>query len=307
MSEQYDPNLIRTYVDGELDGAEAAELEKGLESDRRLQAQVRFEHLLRKRVGSVMRESAGAAPEGLADHIRAALAKAPTESEPDREIVVGRVDHAGATLRRGDRRSWSGPTTTNPLALAAALVLVAGVVLIGIFGRQISPGGGDLAVQTARFVEGVHIKCAESPEVLAKVTPWHVPAEAERQLMLLLDSGQVTVFDLGSLGYQFIGAGECHVPGSTVSGHFFHERPATEERPQAMVSLYVVPDQGQYEGLIEDLRPGEWFELPAEAGSDDRIHGITNGSIIYFLVCPCHHDRGRLQDEIARHLAEEVQ
>lgn len=304
MSEQNDSNLIRNYADGELEGAEAADLERRIELDERLQVQVRFEHLLRQRVDVVMRGRAGAAPEGLAERIRASLTKAAGEPEP--EIVVGRVDRTGATAGRGPRARRVGPPRVNMLAVAAALILIAGAVLFSIFGPQIGEGPS-LAAETARFVEDLHIRCEADPEMLAKVSPWRARGEAEEQLTAHLGDGPVTVFDLSSLDYEFIGAGKCRVPGPVPSGHFFHERPARGNGDPSMVSLYVVPDHGQYGGQIGDYRLREWFELPGEAGSDDRIHGITNGLAIYFLVCPCHHDLDRLKEAIARGLPEGVQ
>jgi anti-sigma factor RsiW len=303
MSEQNDPNLIRQYADGELDPDQAAVLEQRLESDEQLRAQLRFEHLLRQRVGEVMRRDSRA-PADLAQRVSAALAVAKDDAEP--EIIVGRIDSTGAVAGRGKQSRRIGPAPMSMFAVAAALVLIAGVVLFSIFGQQIGQDG-NLAVETARFVEDVHIRCESDPEILSRVSPWRERDEAEDELTRHLGDGDVSVLDLSSLGYTFYGAGRCRVPGPVPSGHFFHKRPAGGDRGASMVSLYVVPDHGQYVDQISDFRPGEWFELPAEPGSGDRILGISNGSIIYFLVCPCHPGLGDLKKAIAAGLPREVQ
>ncbi|MDY7107693.1 MAG: hypothetical protein SYC29_03560 [Planctomycetota bacterium] len=303
MSEQNDSNLIRNYADGELDPEQAAALQQRLESDHRLRAQLRFEHVLRERIGEVMRDGSSA-PAGLVERISAALSEATDEPEP--EVVAGRVDSGGAVAGRGKRARRVGPAPMSMFAVAAALLLVAGVILFSIFGEQIGHEG-NLAIETARFVEDVHIRCETEPKTLAKVSPWRARGEAERELTRHLGDGEVSVLDLSSLGYKFYGAGPCHVPGPVPSGHFFHERPAEEGRDASMVSLYVVPDHGQYADQIDEHRPGQWFELPAEPGSGDRILGISNGSIMYFLVCPCHPGLGDLKKAIEAGLPAGVQ
>lgn len=303
MSEQNDSNLIRSYVDGELEGAEAADMERRIESDKRLQVQVRFEHLLRQRIDVVMRGRAGAAPEGLAERIRQATREA--AHEPEAEIVVGRVDRRGATVRGGRRRFWQGPRA-NLLAMAAALALILTVVLVSIFSRNIGERS-DLAVQTVQFVKWVHGKCAADPEMLAEETPWREPAEAEQKLTEHLGGRPVVVFDLSSLDFAFVGAGECHVPGSECSGHFFHRRQATDERRGVMVSLYVVPNDGQYDGLIEDFRPLEWYQLPGGEDGSEKTCTLSDGSVIYFLVSGCRRDLEQIKELIAADLRRRVQ
>ena len=81
MSEQNDSNLIRNYVDGELEPEQAAQIEQRLESDPQLRARVHFEHLLRQRIDVVMRRET-AAPPGLAERISAAFAEASSDSPP---------------------------------------------------------------------------------------------------------------------------------------------------------------------------------------------------------------------------------
>jgi anti-sigma factor RsiW len=301
MSEQNNLNLIRRYVDGELDAEQAANIEQRLESDAQLRARVHFEHLLRQRVDAVMRRET-AAPPGLAERISAALSETSTDPQP--EVVVGRVDSSGAVAGRGKRSRRIGPSSMSVLAIAAALILIAGAIVFSIFGPQI-PDASDptvssnLVTETARFVENVHIRCESDPKTLADVSPWQTREEAEDRLTDHLGDGQVSVLDLSALGYEFIGAGKCRVPGPVPSGHFFHKRPGAGGQGASMVSLYVVPDKGQYADQIEDYRLREWFELPAEPGSDDRILGISNGSIIYFLVCPCHPGLTDLKEAIA--------
>lgn len=302
MSEQ-NSNLIRNYVDGELDGAKTADLERRIESDQQLQAQVRFEHLLRQRIDVVMRGRTGAVPEGLAERIRANLTEAATEPEP--EIVVGRVDRRGAAVPTGRRRFWRAPRT-NLLAMAAALALILTVVLVSIFSRTIGERS-DLAIETVQFVKWVHGKCAADPEMLAAETPWREPAEAEQRLTGHLGARPVVVFDLSSLDFAFVGAGECHVPGTECSGHFFHRRQATDERRGVMVSLYVVPDDGQYDGLIEDFRTLEWFQLPGGEERSEKTCGLSDGSVIYFLVSGCRRDLEQIKETIAADLRRRVQ
>jgi anti-sigma factor RsiW len=296
MSEPNDSNLIRKYVDGELEPEHAADVEQRLRSDAQFRARVHFEHLLRQRIDAVMRREA-AVPPGLAERIKAALTEAATDSSA--EVVVGRVDSSGAVAGRGKRSRRIGPAPMSVFAVAAALVLIAGVILFSIFGQQIGQNG-NLAIETARFVEDVHIRCESDPETLARVSPWRVRGDAEDELTRHLGDGPVSVLDLSALGYEFYGAGRCRVPGPVPSGHFFHKRPAEDNGGESlMVSLYVVPDRGQYDDQIDNYQPRTWFELPAEPGSSDRVFGISNGSLVYFLVCPCHPGLADLKDAIA--------
>ena len=133
---------IRMFADAELEPPQASEVEAYLGEHQEHQRWVDFERTLRERVGDSMRQRAPAAPPGLAQRIRSALADphAAEGSAEAAESVEG--GPTSPTAGPGDDRPlrvpwFAGPRRASIFAMAASLALVAGVVLWGIFGRPI--------------------------------------------------------------------------------------------------------------------------------------------------------------------------
>ena len=301
MNEQDLSNQIRQYVDGELDPEQGAPLSDRIESDKDLQARTRFERALRDRVSRALLDETGRAPEGLAEQIRSALAEVSAEPE-----VAGRVDPSRAqppTVGTDEeepgevRRPWyAGPQRINLLAVAAVVTLITSVVLFSIFSPQIDdsprPTVSDFVCLIGEFTTHVHGLCADDPTIMAMKSAWPTFSDAELNLARHLGAEAVTVVDLGAVGYEFLGAGKCHVPGTdpagreVPSGHaVYRRRGAAENRPESMVSVFMAPNVGQFSGHVEEFEPGQWYEIVCGVPEGQSVHRLTDGSLIYVLVC----------------------
>jgi anti-sigma factor RsiW len=280
--------MIRAYVDGELSSDEAAALEERAAADPDVALRLRFEQGMRERVRRVMTECS--TPDDLAGTVRDAIA---ADEEP---IAI-----------ETERRSWlAGPQRANVFAVAATLAVVAGAVLFGIFGRQIDTfrpnGPGGEITEIASFVADEHQRCAGRQESRDRKATWVVADEARARLGRHLGT-DVEVFDLSALGYRFVGAGACHLPGRATSGHMIYTRsePAPDGCPESMVSVFVVPSTTPVDAdLLLTLAPWEWTRA-GEAPECSRRVGLSNdGTCLYYLVCCNEGDLGAVAELISQ-------
>ncbi len=271
MSDRSISELIRLDCDGELDQAQARQLQRHLQAhpeDRRL---VESERRLRERVGIVMTAACPSAPADLAERIQNRLEtdKADVEAEP-----------AGFSFGQ-----WlQGPRRANVYAVAASLVVVAGAVLVGILGTPIDdqPTRAGQAVEAAASVAGEHVATASEGAMIA----YSSLGEAQRLMEGHLEAA-LTVFDLGDAGYEFVGAMKCDVPHCERGCHFLYRR---QGRRPGLVSLHIVPDYGQF-----DLSEGRPFkgELPLDSRLFPKNSGCPQDVIMFsagklvFLVVMC--------------------
>lgn len=276
MSDRSIPELIRLDCDGELDQEQARQLQRHLQAhpeDRKL---VESERRLRERVGIVMTAACPSAPADLAERIRQGLdtVKADVKTEP--------AGYSFAQWLRGPRRA-------NVYAVAASLVLVAGAVLFGIFGPQIddqlTQAGAGQAVEAAASVAGEHVATAsDGGRLAASMIAYTSLGEAQRMMDRHLEVA-LTVFDLGDVGYEFVGAMECDVPHCKRGCHFLYRR--QDSRP-GLVSLHIVPDDGQF-----DLSEGQPFEgellldstlFPKNPGCPQDVIMFSDGKLVFLVV-----------------------
>ena len=185
MSDRSIAELIRLDCDGELDQAQAEQLQRHLEAHPEDRTLVESERRLRERVGVVMTAACPSAPADLAERIRHRLEtdEADVEAEP-----------AGFSFAQ-----WlQGPRRANVYAVAASLVVVAGAVLIGILGTPIDdqPTRAGQAVEAAASVAGEHVATTASDGAMITYSSL---GEAQRLMEDHLDAA-LTVFDLGDAG-----------------------------------------------------------------------------------------------------------
>ncbi len=276
MSDRSITELIRLDCDGELDQGQARQLQRHLQEhpeDRKL---VEAERRLRERVGIVMTAACPSAPADLAERIRQGLdtVKADVEAEP-----------AGYTFAQ-----WlQGPRRAHVYAVAASLVLVAGAVLVGIFGPQIDDqliqAGAEQASEAAASVAGEHVATAsDGGRLAASMIAYTTLGEAQRAMERYLDAA-VTVFDLGDVGYEFVGAMECDVPHCERGCHFLYRR---QDSMPGLVSLHIVPDRGQF-----DIGEGQSFngELPLDStlfpknpDCPQDVVMFSDGKLVFLVV-----------------------
>jgi len=285
MPDHQSSNRLRCYCDGELSHAERAEVEQRLECCARDREVVAFERTLRQRVAQSM---ADPVPGELEAKVRSALCGG----------VAGRIDplergqpDAAASSTDGRWREFlAGPRRANIFAVAASLALVAGAVLVGIYGQPIDklqPGQRiDAAREAASFASMEHTRCAASDEARSEKLLDHDPALASQSLSDFLDAPLQTS-DLTGIGYEFVGAGACHVPGFERSVHLFYRR-IRPDGAAMFLSLFVGRPDGPF--LIRagpsaiELRPGAVHPFPlASTCREGRIW--TDGQTIRMLVC----------------------
>lgn len=272
MSDRSISELIRLDCDGELDQAQAGQLQRHLEAHPEDRTLVESERRLRERVGVVMTAACPSAPADLAERIQHRLEtdKAEVEAEP-----------AGFSFAR-----WlQGPRRANVFAVAASLFVVAGAVLVGILGTPIDdqPTRVGQAVEAAASVAGEHVATTASDGAMITYSSL---GEAQRLMEDHLDAA-LTVFDLGDAGYEFVGAMECDVPHCERGCHFLYRR---QDRRPGLVSLHIVPDYGQF-----DLSEGQPFkdELPLDSTLFPKTSGCPQDVIMFsdgklvFLVVMC--------------------
>ncbi len=293
MSDVPTASLIQRYCDGELSSEESARVEARLRTDPELQARVGFERRLRDRVAALMeRESV---PPELADRVRSAVrAETPEEivSKPD-GVASGEPDGiaSGGIAGGSTKRDWwSAPQRANVFAVAACIALVLGAVLVGIFGRPIDAWDGptDLTVAAAGAVATEHaVTASDLPTMLGSMI--RAPQEAMRQLAGHLGESGL-LFDLGSLGYEFIGGRTCTLPHCETGCHLLYR--STGDIP-GLVSLHIVPDEGQF-----NLQPhGDLSRLPITTDivpehdncPKDVLVWSHEGSVFLLVVCIPEH------------------
>ncbi|MHC4990792.1 MAG: hypothetical protein ACYTGC_07400, partial [Planctomycetota bacterium] len=242
--------------------------------DDALRQRVAFERSLRERVGTLMRSSS--APADLASRVRKALAEevTPTAAAPSGSVTTS--------------RSWwlTSPRRSNALAVAASLLLVSAAVLWGIFGRPIdsvSENGADLVADALQWVSKEHLRCAVDEDARASKGGETSRMEIQRSFERFLAS-PFPVVTLDHLDYALTGGGRCIVPGHERSVHLMYRRPPSGGEPAAMVSLFAVPDVGQFDFQPAPLIPGQWYSMGGD-GTGPSVNCMTDGFLVIFLVC----------------------
>ena len=282
---------IRLYVDGELTLEESTRLDSLIEKDEALSQRVNFERKLKDHISDVITSQAHTAPGNLASQIRAKL---------------DQVDHTviGSISPQPQTRWLYGPRRANIFAVAATLMIVAGAVLFGIFGRPIDDIGPvpetDVITDSAQFVAGEHNRCVTDETRRDQKISITDPVAAYLFIAKHLDTVPVPVIDLSDIGYEFVGAGTCRVPSAERSAHVMYRKKQSADGMAQMVSLFMVPDSGQFRfnGSYGD-RPGEWVTCDGDQSSDRRVLITTDGRITYFLCCCDEEDLERIARAIS--------
>lgn len=325
MIDPHTLNLLRRYVDGELDAAEHAAFEARLAEEPALARAAEVEGRLREHVAAVLTASTPTAPTELHEHVHAAIAAAALDHaagaatagstysaepifEDEEEAVVAQINTSPA--RKG--RFLAEPMRVDWRAAAAVILLITGAVLVGVFGTPLDQRGlgpaeqrEALVADTVDFITSEHRRCAMNEGALVEKTEWTNRANAQHELARYLGVNRVILPDFSRKGYEFVGAGRCHVPGSRYSGHALYRR-TIPGQPPAMLSLFLVPDQGAdplVSGEMPLLQEGEWKSFrcddkgrgscgdadDAEAGEGGRavktVPFSSDGAVMYLMAC----------------------
>lgn len=280
MSEPLITNLIRQYCDGELNNEQIAQVEQHLQDHPEDQVIVDSERKLRKRIEAVVKADCPQAPAGLADQIKAELAKHDVSSDIEVETYAY------------SPTSWSlGPSKANVFAVAASLALVVGAVLFGIFGNPIDrPSAGvSQATEAAESVGLEHIKAATDNNWLdLKTRDFKSGEEAQKACSIQL-STEIPKFDLSKLGYEFKGGTMCSVPHCDRACHLFYK----QINGAGLVSIHIVKDtekldldDGEPFKNITPLKTTKFFLEDDAMGNKPCVFAFSNGKITY-LVMAC--------------------
>ncbi|MBL8764948.1 MAG: hypothetical protein JNM07_11825 [Phycisphaerae bacterium] len=289
--------LLRAGADGELSPEGQARLEEHLRAHPDDRARLRFEQQLRGAVGRAMRAGETLAPAGLRDRVLARVHASPADPHAPVAPTMLLTDHAPRPRVR---------TLGIALRVAAAIALVAG---LGYLASRSGPGSvardglpvitADLGVaawsKAADFVSGEHERCAGSPEALQRKLKIGPAADVPAQIESLVGR-PLGVAEMERAGFEFLGAGPCHVPGPGASVHLmFAPKPDTgpADRPaSSKVSLFVQKDLGHLEmrsGVVYSIGAG-WRATtpPASTGPHPNPRGTIfvwrSEGLIFYLV-----------------------
>ncbi|MEM7228368.1 MAG: hypothetical protein AAF432_06070 [Planctomycetota bacterium] len=288
--------LIRQYVDGELDADIRADFEARLAEDAELQRRVTFEQTLRDRVGAHL-SRAVETPVDLEARIRGALrdASSPTETNA---AVAGSVGTPGG----GSRANW--------FAVAACLAIVAGAVLFGIFGPSIddqnSPDpqkNGEILAATTLWTSEQHSRCTMDPALLKSMTEDCATPEIGEQVMrdfLRLTDCSVKFFELEELGFQYLGGGKTMAPGDTPAFHVVYMRPRSHKHGGAMLSFFMVRAEGEFEGAATNS--GTWKPNNPVPSCRHKVLRTLDDDVVMFMVC-CDQNS---TDDIGEYLSKKL-
>ena len=283
--------LIRCYVDGEVTPDQAALVESWIDDDPAVGEIVAFERCLHQAVTSGMSKPT-AAPAELRQRVLDSLADEPLATL-----------EAGATPATRRPRWWS-TARANGVMIAATLLIVSGAVLVGIFGPRIDEfqlADRDLTGDVALWASSEHGRCTSERSHTQEKACWCQAQEASVNLTQHLRRQVIVAEDLlADLGYAFLGAGPCRVPGGQPSGHVLYVRSSKHERGGAMISLFIVPDIGQFdEDVTGGMEPGEWYTSNGGPQCVHQIFRCTDADIVYFLVCCDEQDLDAVTEVVA--------
>lgn len=294
-----DPTRLLRYLDGDLSPAEHAAFEASLEGDAVLAARVDTALAERDRLRIALRRAmASRTPAGLRERVLTSLHEetdatlAFMPAAADASTVARSTSHASAG-HAGRAMTWAGPRRANWMAVAASLALVAGAVLLGVFGPRVpgrapaSGGPGNtpvtevaktMAVETASF--GQHATCSTQDQ------PWRSLDEAERNLASLLRH-PVSIPNLEKAGFNFCCGGPVCVPGACDrSGQLLYCRPSDSGEGCRWLSVFVAPVETRYLafdpfGRTGPLECGINYSLSMPAGGE--MHYWCDGHVTWFV------------------------
>lgn len=313
MTEQTSNSMLRRYVDGELTPPEAQAFERRLETDASLADAVAFERQLRESVGRTLQQAA--APEGLAERISDALRAVDLQAgSPSASHAESQPESQTDTVAEDDPYAPAGVLTlarTNWFMVAASLVLVTGAILVGIFGPTIDQRmnaaneveAADLVAETAAWASEQHGRCVIGDGEAA--LPVQDRVSAAKAFARVLNLTDLQLPDLTTdFGYEFRAARTCpDRPCSEPVVHVVYQRAATHPNGPAMVSIFIVPDVGQFDGGLPDgMESGEWYESDGGPRCAHQVRRARDADIVFFLVCCDEQDIEPVSDQIIKGL-----
>lgn len=245
------------------------------------------------------------------DHHHAVVGAAAVAASESEDVIArltpGGVESVGSARQRCSMMGFifRSPQRANAAAVAAVLVFVLAAVLLGIFGRQIDDvppaRASDLIAEAAVYADQQHRLSSAAASNIATVAGIHDVAEAQASLSGWLGV-PVTIFDLGKVGYEFVGAGYSDMPVPDRSARLVYRKVGLPNQPAPMVSIFVVPDRGDCGSMCRDMQLRKWYSCNGKANCRRKVLRTTDGSLLYFLVCCDDRDLAALSETIAQSL-----
>lgn len=266
---------LTAFADGELDADQILAVLDYIKTNPQSLDLMVEQQRLRLAAMRTVRQSVPPAPRELHDRIRAmAAVRAMTPISPTYAAAASPTS-ATTSDPRARKSFW-------PLALAAAVVLCAGMALTYLPQRS-RPGQQSTAttrehrnvpVSLVAAVTGVHVDCSR---FAARLHPGEFPKElGELPAAVQLDfSRDVPYPDLSAMGYRFIDAGRCSKPLHNTA-HLVYE--STRKNMTDKVSIFVQPYSGQ-----PALEAGKFY-LVSDATSPHPMFAWRTQRAVYYLV-----------------------
>lgn len=284
MSDKPDMKKLAAFADGELQGQEARELLARMASDPSLARWVLQQQELRREAARVLVQATPPTPTALQSRVEALLAT-PAAATP----VIAKADPATGVLARFTR-------VFVPTAVAAALLLVSLLTYhLSTTGQSPPPTSFQATAMPVvnsdslhRFT-GRHRRCSKDPALLLEQNRILATSlqELPARLSKFLGERPTPSLDLSALGYEFLGAGRCGIPGSG-SVHLLYraanQPPSASADPGApetpALSLWLRPFDP--DGSLH-LEPGKIYSLDEE-GTCGPLLVWRDQTMVYYLT-----------------------
>ncbi len=291
-----DAALMRLAADDELSDEQRETLDRLLSRSLEGHARVQFERELRGAVGRVM--GATSAPASLRASVERIIESA-RDSEPTPELKLTEAPKPGSGASmpvplRVQTRSRSFWARRQSLVSVLAAVLVVGVASVLVWqatrlaGVHLTDAQMDYRSRLVGHVAGEHRRVID-PAVAASKLSLHEPEEVRAFFQQVVGSvPSMEGLTVGTPEMVFVGAGNCHVPGSDgSSAHLRLDLIAPDGSVERVVSVFVKADHGEL-----PLEPGVTYALDTKAcgESGTRVLAWTDGGLVYFMVADAIND-----------------
>ena len=327
MHDRLDAILIRRAADNELSAEERASFDARMAADPVFAAAARdamaFEASLRTGCEQILRPIT--APAELVNRVQAAMASATAD-----QVGSGQTEEATPELRlapaatsnsvpaaspegeiSGWRRLFTGPQRPSLLAVAASLLVIAGVVAWSMVASPIDgiASGGNGLVQNTSLEAAMDYAAREHGQCTCPDHRKGLPGRVEQRqaaedlLRRRLGADNVQLPDLSEAGYEFECIAECSLPGCDLPSVRVLYRESGEPRDKArLVSLIVTPDHERFDGS----KASDRAQRAVKIGGDDpqgpcsrEVMKFSDSGLAWFVVCCNPRIQNRVHDLIA--------
>ncbi|MGI9014658.1 MAG: anti-sigma factor family protein [Phycisphaerales bacterium] len=277
--------LLRQFVDGELSAEDHAAFEKEVRADPELAARVQFEERLRDRVAERFVHDAPAAPAGLVAAVRDLLERdGVDEVDGSRAIVSAlRGDLQPSRLKGKSKKAARERSSLriSPMAVAACLLIVAGAVVIGIWGKPLlSPRvHPQLVINLQKMAESAgraderHHNCSHE----ATGRPREDGSSTAMRDFARQQGIDIVSFDLAPSQLTLIEEGPCKLGDGEAAWHAIYSTSGGER-----LSMFIMADRSQF-GRLEVARifdESDFGNLP----NDAIVTLFSDGDLAFIVV-----------------------